>query len=74
MPNYTQQQFDRLPKWAQQEINVLNMRLRERDHLLQQYDGQVPTRTSIDRGMDIHPLPDDSIRFRNSIELRIERF
>lgn len=56
--------FSRLPKWAQEHIRVLQMRLDERTDELNALGEQQPTRILIERwGADLTPtyLPDKTI-------------
>ena len=60
MKDYTQDQFDKLPKWAQQEIKVLEMREKELEIKLAQFAGEQATNTYISEGLKRTPLPINS--------------
>jgi len=58
--NYTEEQFNKLPKWAQSEIRVLEMRNRDLKETLQEYEGKAETNTYLITGMDKTPLPNNA--------------
>ena len=68
MKHYTQDQFDKLPKWAQQEIKTLEMRQLEIENKLSQYSGEQETNTYIQEGLSKTPLPINS-----NVEFRVGR-
>jgi hypothetical protein len=55
--NYTKEQFDKLPKWAQSEITTLKNNVFTLNNKLSQYEGMSETNTYLREGMDKKPLP-----------------
>jgi ABC-type uncharacterized transport system fused permease/ATPase subunit len=54
--NYTQEQFDRLPKWAQLEINRLKNYTQSIEKQLRQEKGEEETNTFVRVVMDKYPM------------------
>jgi hypothetical protein len=57
---YTPEQFSKLPKWAQEEIKTLEMRLTELNGKLDEYKGDKETNTYIRDGLSRIPIPNNS--------------
>lgn len=57
---YTEEQFSKLPKWAQSEINRLKNNNKGLTEKLEQFNGQGETNTYLVDGMDKKPLPKNS--------------
>jgi hypothetical protein len=58
--DYTKEQFEKLPKWAQSEINRLkneNKSIKEKNN---QIEGNSETNTFLVEGLDLKPLPKNS--------------
>ena len=53
---YTQEQFERLPKWAQSEILKLEMREDELNRKLREFEGKEETNTYIKDGLGKMPI------------------
>lgn len=63
--NYSKEQFEKLPKWAQSEILRLEMNKRELEEKIKQFSGETETNTFIMDGLDEMPLPKNScVRFK----------
>jgi hypothetical protein len=54
--SYTQEQFDKLPKWAQSEIKRIDQYTKTLEQRINEFSGQSVTNTYIQDGMDIIPL------------------
>lgn len=59
--NYTQEQFDKLPKWAQSELNQLNNSVKILKSKLDVFEGKVETNTSIRDGLNRSFLPNNTV-------------
>jgi len=59
--NYTQEQFDKLPKWAQSEIKVLLQNVKDLSEKLSQVNGVSETNTFLHDMLDRQPLPKNSV-------------
>jgi len=59
--SYTEEQFNKLPRWAQTEIGVLKGKNEHLNKKLEQFNGQGETNTYIVEGMSKRPLPNNSI-------------
>jgi len=57
---YTPEQLNKLPKWAQEEIKVLEMRVSELTKKIDEYKGKEETNTYIRDGLSKIPLPNNS--------------
>jgi hypothetical protein len=57
---YTTEQFEKLPKWAQNEIKVLAMNLESTNRRLAEFEGQSETNTFISHGLSKQPLPNNA--------------
>ena len=76
--NYTPQQFDRLPKWAQNEIKKLQFRCDDQQKEMAQLNGDEETNTYQSVGLEKRPLPNNArIVFvtdeETSFEVHVER-
>lgn len=58
--NYTEKQFNKLPKWAQSEIRRLEGDNKYFEERLQEYEGKMETNTYLHKGIDNSPLPNNS--------------
>ena len=64
--NYTKEQFEKLPKWAQSEITRLEANLKHFKEKAAQVSGESETNTHIVSGLDDTPLPKNSrVKFTN---------
>lgn len=77
--NYTQEQFDKLPKWAQSEIRRLQSDADYLDRRLKEFSGEASTNTFILDMLDKMPIQKNAnVQFRtgenmqNRIEVRIK--
>jgi hypothetical protein len=76
--NYTQEQFDKLPKWAQSEINKLKDYTQSLEQRIRQETGESETNTHLVQFMDRHPMARNSqIEFglddnNGSVEVRVD--
>jgi len=57
---YTKEQFEKLPKWAQNEIKVLEMNLASTNRILAEFEGKSATNTFLSNGLSKQPLPNNS--------------
>lgn len=78
--NYTQEQLNKLPKWAKQEIERLTSANKSLESKMAQLNGTEDTNTFICEGMDKSPLPmNASIQFflgekqKNKIDVYIRK-
>ena len=63
-----QNQFNKLPKWAQSEITRLTRNLEHAKKEIDAINGKGETNTYITEGMDLRPLPDESeIQFNTEV-------
>lgn len=67
----TQNQIEKLPKWAQQEINRLTNENESLKNKLASFNGEAETNTFIRSGRDKIPLPKNS---RISFEIGLSSF
>ena len=64
----TQEQLDRLPKWAQLEIKRLEVYTKTLEQKLLEFNGLIETNTRISEGLDYRPLPNNScVEFKTGI-------
>ena len=54
--SYTQEQLDKLPKWAQTEIKTLEMNRKSLEQRLLQFQGKAETNTYVRYGLDRIPI------------------
>jgi hypothetical protein len=77
--NYTQEQFDRLPKWAQSEINKLKNYTQSLEQRISQETGESETNTHLLVMREKYPMAKNSqIEFtlndnNGSVEVRVDR-
>ena len=57
---YTEDQFSKLPKWAQQEIKSLEIKVDGLSKRLDEYKGDKETNTYIRDGLSKIPIPNNS--------------
>lgn len=57
---YTKEQFEKLPKWAQDEINSLEMYRKSLHQRLMQFEGKSETNTYIREGLDRLPIQNNA--------------
>lgn len=55
--NYTKEQLEKLPKWAQNEINRLEADLKHYKERSEQIEGSADTNTFLQEGLSSRPLP-----------------
>lgn len=55
------QNFEKLPKWVQNKISQLNSEINYLNNKLSQFAGEKETNTFIRDGLDLKPLPKNSI-------------
>jgi hypothetical protein len=66
--DYTKEQFEKLPKWAQSEITVLQNTNSSLIESVKQINGESETNVFIRRGLDNQPLPKNaSIEFKTGL-------
>lgn len=58
--NYTKEKFDRLPKWAQDEIRRLENKNEHLFKVLDEINGDTQTNTFLNEGLSERPLPKNS--------------
>lgn len=78
---YTEEQFNKLPKWAQSEIRVLKMDNSELKTRLNEYEGVDPTNTYISEGLSSSFLPNNAnIEFKmgdkqeHTVRVRVNKY
>ena len=75
MKNYTEQQYYRLPKWAQAELTRLESSVNNLNNNLSYVEGDTETNTFVSEGLEDKPLPLNShITFkcgRNSLSVYV---
>jgi hypothetical protein len=77
--NYTQEQFDKLPKWAQSEINKLKNYTQSLEQRIMQETGEAETNTYLRVFLEKHPMAKGSqVEFNlndnnGSVEVRVDR-
>lgn len=63
--NYTEEQFDKLPKWAQSEIKRLEMYTKTLSQRINEFSGKAETNTFLKEGLSEMPLQNNAdIEFR----------
>lgn len=79
--NYTKEQFEKLPKWAQSEIKVLSQNIKDLSEKMNQLNGDSETNTYLNDMLDKQPLPKNSvIRFHlgeknlNHVSVYVNRY
>lgn len=58
--DYTNEQFDKLPKWAQREIRSLEEQRKSLQQRLMQFEGKSETNTYIREGLDRIPIQNNA--------------
>lgn len=58
--NYTKEQLEKLPKWAQSEINSLEMYKKSLEQRIKQFEGEAETNTYIREGLDRMPIQNNA--------------
>ena len=75
MKNYTEQQYNKLPKWAQAELMRLESNINYLNNKLSYVEGDTETNTFVSEGLENKPLPLDShVTFkcgRNSVSVYV---
>ena len=78
--HYTKEQFEKLPKWAQIEINTLTSTVKNLESRIEAYYERGETETYICDGLDLKGLPKGSCiefktgqRYKNKVSVRVER-
>ena len=61
MNNYTDGQFQKLPKWAQLEIKRLEIKNADLSKRLDEFTGELKTNTYVRNGLTLSPLPNGSV-------------
>jgi hypothetical protein len=59
--NYTKEQLEKLPKWAQSEINRLERLTKTLNQRLAEFNGEAETNTHLLDGLDRLPLMNNAI-------------
>lgn len=58
--NYTKEQLEKLPKWAQSEIKSLEMYKKSLEQRIMQFGGEAETNTYIREGLDRMPIQNNA--------------
>lgn len=58
---YTQEQFEKLPKWAKDKIKTLESHTLSIEKRLSEFEGKSETNTTIREGLDHIPLPKNAV-------------